>query len=174
MEEFINKIMEQIKDNLVDGVEPKYHDELLKGYEYSLQRQFDGIEVKEEKLDEFLKNEINKRNTMIKKYAPWTRLSLYIPDESLEKLASLSQEGFNLGLRRLNEGTLANILLVERNKYKMKALLERVREFNVLSAHQLYNDGILDYDFSCGKSDAYSLRLGHSIINNNREEGEER
>lgn len=114
-----------------------------------------------------LDREIQKRRDLLTRFAPPTRLSLYVQDKALQQLSELSIKGMKLGLRRYNEGIQIDELIARTNIMKMAILLQSVKEFNVFRANGIYGDGVLDYNYASGKSDDFSLRLGHQI---NRED----
>ncbi|MBR3249735.1 MAG: hypothetical protein IKF83_03430 [Clostridia bacterium] len=104
----------------------------------------------------------------------WDKLSTYLKDATYEELIILSNKGTEFGIKKYNTGETLNEKEAENCKQKMNKLLEQVREFNIIKAQLSYGDGILDYDYACGKSDIYSLRLGHCVPQIDDKDEEER
>lgn len=163
MEEFIKKIIKQTKNELLKNIESEYYEELLKQYEQHLNMQFRGLEIKNKYYNEALEKEITLNNSILSKMDKLEKLSFFLPDKAYEKLATLSNRGIELGIKRYNENIYIDEKEAKKNRKKMEEHLKNVREFNKMKANVLYSDGVLDYDYACGNSDIFSLKLGHLI-----------
>lgn len=172
MEGFLNEILEQTKEELLRNVDETYHQELLSEYKSYLKKVFKGLRVKDEYYDSALKEEVSINNDLLKKYSSDDKLSLYLGDKAYEKLNALSYKAYQLGLKRANNNKVSDGSEISKYKEQMKTFLRDVREFNKLRAREVYNEGLLDFDYASGSTDIYSMRLSHAIVKKEKNEEE--
>lgn len=165
MDEFVDKVLISIKDELLNGIDSKYHEELLVSYKKHLMETLKNIKLTQDNLDHFLKIEIDDNLSVLKKYSPDLKLQLFINDENYNFLHILSFKGYNYALDNLLNNKTISIDVANKNIKEMKDLIIKVFDFNMVSAAILLSDGILDYNYACGLSKDMSFRLSHNVIN---------
>lgn len=159
MQDFKNKIMEQIKEILLDEIDESYQEEVLSGYMQSLDRQFKGLNVRPEFYDEALNDEVSTRSEILRGMSATQKLSSYVEDKAYQQLLSISNKGLEYAEERYTTGAIQKRSLCEKSKNAMRELLSSVKQFNKISAESYYNDGVLDFNYACGDDEIFSLRL---------------
>ena len=162
MNELAKKIFDETVDNLIDGVDEKYYDDLKNGYFEYLCNRYKKYSI--EDADVF----INLMRKSLLRSGSLSRLSTYIQDDELENIRHLSQNGLDKACyyaeNILSKGDRTPIVdsnELEESTISLREGLSKVKEFNQDIARNLISEGVLDYNFAAGKTDFMSFRLGH-------------
>ncbi len=162
MSELSNKIYNDTYNNLINGVEEKFIKEISNGYHEYLDSRYKDYSA--EDADVF----IELMNKKLLRNNPNNRLSMFVKDSEYEKIAYISQEGFNKAclyaeniISKNGSSPVVNKDELEKVNVSLRISLSKVKEFNRESAKQLISDGVLDYEFASGNIDFMSFRLSH-------------
>ena len=168
MEDFIYKIFNSVKVELLNGIDENYYQNIEEGFLNSLKSIYSKIDLSKKDYNAFLKSEIEDNLNYLKSCSPNLKLSLYVYDENFEKLNSLSLKAFHLALDKGNNDTTYSNDEALVDIRKMKEYLDNVLEFNSLSAFKIYDEGVQDYDYACGNTLSMSFRLSHNLTSVNK------
>lgn len=152
-DEVIGVVLRNIKEEK-DEVGANYLDYLNTLYYYKIDKSKD----REKELEKILlmeKRTWNYRDVN-------ARLKMFTIDKSMVTITKISDYGFELASRRFKENSKPNISFEDANKNieMLSNELKNVWEDNKYMAQQLISEGILDFEYACGKNnDIISLRL---------------
>ena len=163
MDDFINEMFENIKNSLFKDVPDNYHNELEKGYKKFLKAAFSKVNITKENYKMIISKQAPIYNNILLRYSKEQRLSLYVKDYNFELVKNISLNGYQVALKRLNEGITINEESAIKNSNLMKKYLKDVYSFNGLSAINICEEGLLDYEYASGKSNVMSNRLRQNI-----------
>ena len=170
MDKLVNEIYESVKEELFNDVKEEYYQKLETGYKKYLSNTLNRINLTDDNYEVILRNEIELNKKILKEYKGPFKLALYIYDENYEELNSLSLIGYDLALNKLKNDVTSDEKRISKNIELMDEYLKKVEPFNVLRAYQVYSEGVLDYDYASGKSDAMSFRLSHNVPKQSNDE----
>ena len=165
-EKVINQVYQLLIGGMLYNINDEDKEEISKNYLAYLYKSYSNLEVTEENERLALKLIMKREKQIWEARDPLYRMMLLKNDEKFDIIMHTSNEAYDLALKSLNNNTQPTISEEEADK-KIKLMMEnvdKVNEYNKQEAKRLVSEGILDYNYACGKcNDLMSLRLSHSI-----------
>ena len=156
--EIIDEIYEKTIDIVLNGIEAEYINEIKEGYKEYLNRIYSNITFKNNNANSaniwlnFEKKVFLNKNSKTKK-------QMLIKDRNYEEIEQISFEGKKYAIEKMHKNIDMNEYDAENYIKLLQEKLKNVRDFNYDRALNLVSEGILDFLYSCGKTDCQSLRI---------------
>ena len=166
-DDVVKKSLEKVFDNMMNiilnGFSLEEHEEIKKAYYSYLEKNyFDTIKSSPaNSIDKCIIVITNMEKSVWTNQSRDYKLSLLAHDDALDKLGSLSEMAYKYAIERF-ESNRISLAKEEAIKYidEMKTLYEKVESFNKAIAYSYMSEGIVDFNYSCGNTDNYSMRIG--------------
>ena len=86
---------------------------------------------------------------------------ILLKDKALEEIINLTSKAFKVAQDRLIKNIIIPQQEAEQNIMRIEELYPLVKEYNQQLAKWHMSEGIMDYNYACGKTDNMSMRIGH-------------
>ena len=92
--------------------------------------------------------------------SPMIKKNLLIKDTVLDEVVCLSNLGFELARKRIEENAVAEVNYANDMINKMNEMYNSVRDENKFTAEKYISEGTVDFMFASGQTEGMSLRMG--------------
>lgn len=161
-DDIINKIYNRVINVILKDSSQENSKELSDSYRQYLINTYGDIDEQVINLEDVFNTIVEveldkwKNVSILKKYSEFLR------DDALKNIEQISLVGQRYALNRLRQKNILSISENEANQNieMLENLRPNVRDFNKTLADYYISEGTIDFEYACGKTNNYSLRVG--------------